>query len=124
MAAVIANLAAGVSGDGAPKLLVGTGADTKHLAGRRHGDRAWRAVSTPTSSAPRVTRIRDPDRQRARTSASSAVGRKGVTGCALFGDRWSATFELSAAQAIGMRAAEPIATLIAEACSRPAEPTS
>jgi F-type H+-transporting ATPase subunit gamma len=31
MAAVIANLAAGVSGDGAPKLLVGTGASQSHL---------------------------------------------------------------------------------------------
>ncbi len=31
MAAVIANLAAGVSGDGAPKLLTGTGAQTKEL---------------------------------------------------------------------------------------------
>jgi F-type H+-transporting ATPase subunit gamma len=31
MAAVIANLAAGVSGDGAPKLLIGTGADQRHL---------------------------------------------------------------------------------------------
>jgi F-type H+-transporting ATPase subunit gamma len=31
MASVIANLAAGVSGDGAPRLLVGTGADQKHL---------------------------------------------------------------------------------------------
>jgi F-type H+-transporting ATPase subunit gamma len=31
MASVIANLAAGVSGPGAPKLLVGTGADRKHL---------------------------------------------------------------------------------------------
>ncbi len=31
MAAVIANLAAGVSGDGAPKLLVGTGGDRRHL---------------------------------------------------------------------------------------------
>jgi F-type H+-transporting ATPase subunit gamma len=31
MAAVIANLAAGVSGDGAPKLLVGTGSDRRHL---------------------------------------------------------------------------------------------
>jgi F-type H+-transporting ATPase subunit gamma len=31
MAAVIANLAAGVSGDAAPKLLVGTGADRRHL---------------------------------------------------------------------------------------------
>ena len=31
MGAVIANLAAGVSGDGAPKLLVGTGSDQRHL---------------------------------------------------------------------------------------------
>jgi F-type H+-transporting ATPase subunit gamma len=31
MASVIANLAAGVSGDGAPKLLVGTGASQRHL---------------------------------------------------------------------------------------------
>ena len=31
MAAVIANLAAGVSGDGGPKLLVGTGRDHKHV---------------------------------------------------------------------------------------------
>jgi F-type H+-transporting ATPase subunit gamma len=31
MSAVIANLAAGVSGDGAPKLLVGTGSDRRHL---------------------------------------------------------------------------------------------
>jgi F-type H+-transporting ATPase subunit gamma len=31
MAAVIANLAAGVTGDGAPRLLVGTGAQQKHL---------------------------------------------------------------------------------------------
>jgi F-type H+-transporting ATPase subunit gamma len=31
MAAVIANLAAGVSGEGAPRLLVGTGADQRHL---------------------------------------------------------------------------------------------
>jgi F-type H+-transporting ATPase subunit gamma len=31
MSAVIANLAAGVSGDGAPRLLAGTGSDRKHL---------------------------------------------------------------------------------------------
>src|SRR6185436_1165340 len=31
MAAVIANLASGVSGDGAPKLLVGTGGEQRHL---------------------------------------------------------------------------------------------
>jgi F-type H+-transporting ATPase subunit gamma len=31
MASVIANLAAGIAGDGAPKLLVGTGSDRRHL---------------------------------------------------------------------------------------------
>src|SRR3954470_20510223 len=31
MAAVIANLASGVSGEGAPRLLVGTGSDQRHL---------------------------------------------------------------------------------------------
>src|SRR5690349_25124995 len=31
MAAVISNLAAGVSGEGAPRLLAGTGSDRKHL---------------------------------------------------------------------------------------------
>src|SRR6201988_2064275 len=31
MAAVIANLAAGISGDGAPRLLGGTGSDQRHL---------------------------------------------------------------------------------------------
>jgi F-type H+-transporting ATPase subunit gamma len=39
MAAVIANLAAGVSGDGAPKLLAGTGSDKKHLVVVATGDK-------------------------------------------------------------------------------------
>ena len=39
MAAVIANLAAGVSGDGAPKLLAGTGKDQKHLVVVATGDK-------------------------------------------------------------------------------------
>ena len=39
MAAVIANLAAGVSGDGAPKLLVGTGSTQRHLVVVASSDR-------------------------------------------------------------------------------------
>jgi F-type H+-transporting ATPase subunit gamma len=39
MAAVIANLASGVSGDGAPRLLVGTGSDQKQLVVVMTGDR-------------------------------------------------------------------------------------
>jgi ATP synthase F1 gamma subunit len=43
MAAVIANLAAGVSGDGAPKLLAGTGKDQKHLIVVATGDKGLHA---------------------------------------------------------------------------------
>src|SRR5258708_36233772 len=39
MAAVIANLAAGISGDGAPRLLVGTGSDRRHLVEVATSDR-------------------------------------------------------------------------------------
>jgi F-type H+-transporting ATPase subunit gamma len=39
MASVIANLASGVSGDGAPKLLVGTGSDRRHLVVVASSDR-------------------------------------------------------------------------------------
>ena len=39
MAAVIANLAAGISGDSAPKLLAGTGRDQKHLVVVATGDK-------------------------------------------------------------------------------------
>ena len=44
MASVIANLAGGVSGDGAPKLLAGTGSDKRHLIVVATADRGpgWR----------------------------------------------------------------------------------
>ena len=54
MASVIANLAAGVSGADAPRLLAGTGQDQRHLIVVRRRTRVWRAVSRPTSSAPRA----------------------------------------------------------------------
>ena len=79
MAAVIANLAAGVSGDGAPRLLVGTGRDQKHLvvvatadrglaggfnssivrAAREQHRRAAAATARTSASSPSAARRRD-----------------------------------------------------------------
>jgi F-type H+-transporting ATPase subunit gamma len=56
MAAVIANLAAGVSGDGAPKLLVGTGADQRHLVVIATSDRGL--AGGFNSSIVRAARVR------------------------------------------------------------------
>jgi len=56
MAAVIANLAAGVSGDGAPKLLVGTGSDRRHLVVIATSDRGL--AGGFNSSIVRAARLR------------------------------------------------------------------
>ncbi len=56
MAAVIANLAAGVSGDGAPKLLVGTGASQRHLVVIATSDRGL--AGGFNSSIVRAARVR------------------------------------------------------------------
>src|SRR3954471_1692788 len=56
MAAVIANLAAGVSGDGAPKLLVGTGSDQRHLVVIATSDRGL--AGGFNSSIVRAARLR------------------------------------------------------------------
>ena len=55
MAAVIANLAAGVSGDGAPKLLAGTGKDQKHLVIVATGDKAILEQNIPFLKGPALT---------------------------------------------------------------------
>src|ERR1700723_2820206 len=56
MAAVIANLAAGVSGPGAPRLLVGTGQDHKHLVVVATSDRGL--AGGFNSSIVRAARVR------------------------------------------------------------------
>src|ERR1700684_1622028 len=56
MAAVIANLAAGVSGPGAPKLLVGTGLDQQHLVVVATSDRGL--AGGFNSSIVRAARVR------------------------------------------------------------------
>ena len=114
MAAVIANLAAGVSGDGAPKLLAGTGSDKKHLIVVATGDKGLAGgFNTNVIRAAR-------ERINSLIAAGKdvriiAVGRKSRDGLTrLYGDKLVKTFEMSDHKVIGLPAAEPIAALIAE----------
>ena len=114
MAAVIANLAAGVSGDGAPKLLSGTGKDRKHLIVVATGDKGLAGGFN--------TNVIRAAKERINTLIANgkdvrivAVGRKVRDGLTrLYGGRIIRTFELSDHKVIGMTTAEPIARLIAE----------
>ena len=114
MAAVIANLAAGVSGDGAPKLLAGTGADQKHLIVVATGDKGLAGgfnTNVIRAAKERINSLIANGKE----VRVIAVGRKVRDGLArLYGDKLIHTFELSEHKVIGMAAAEPIATLIAE----------
>ena len=113
MAAVIANLAAGVSGDGAPKLLAGTGSDRKHLVIVATADKGL--AGGFSSNVVRAAR----DRINGLIAEGKdvriiAVGRKSRDGLSrLFGDRVVQTFELSDHKVLGLPAAQPIAELVA-----------
>ena len=114
MAAVIANLAAGVSGDGAPKLLSGTGKDQKHLIVVATGDKGLAGGFN--------TNVIRAAKERINTLIATgkdvriiAVGRKVRDGLTrLYGGRIIRTFELSDHKVIGMTTAEPIAHMIAD----------
>ena len=114
MAAVIANLAAGVSGDSAPKLLAGTGSDQKHLVVVATGDKGL--AGGFNSNVIRAARDRINSLiANGKDVRIIAVGRKVRDGLTrLFGDKIIRTFELSGHKVIGMATAEPIAELIAE----------
>ncbi|WP_332677677.1 F0F1 ATP synthase subunit gamma [Brevundimonas sp.] len=113
MAAVIANLAAGVSGDGAPKLLAGTGSDRKHLVIVATADKGL--AGGFSSNVVRAAR----DRINSLIAEGKdvriiAVGRKSRDGLTrMFGDRVVKTFELSDHKVLGLPAAQPIAELVA-----------
>ncbi|MFT4955072.1 MAG: F-type H+-transporting ATPase subunit gamma [Brevundimonas sp.] len=114
MASVIANLAQGVSGDDAPKLLAGTGADQKHLIVVATADKGLAGgFSTNVVRAAR-------ERIKALIAEGKdvriiAVGRKSRDQLRrLFADRIIQTFELSEHKTVGLHSAQPIAELIAD----------
>lgn len=115
MASVIANLASGVSGDIAPKLLAGTGSDQKHLIVVASADKGLAGGFS--------TNIVRAARDHINTLLANgkdvrviAVGRKSRDQLSrLFGERIVKTFELSEHKTLGLPSAQPIAELITEA---------
>ncbi|WP_421933962.1 F0F1 ATP synthase subunit gamma [Phenylobacterium sp.] len=111
MAAVIANLAAGVSGDGAPKLLVGTGRQDRHLVVVTSSDRGL--AGGFNSSIIRAAR----DKIVALLAEGKdvkiiTVGKKARDQFRrVYGDRFVATFE---AGVPGLATAQPVADKITE----------
>ena len=114
MAAVIANLAAGVSGDGAPKLLAGTGSDQRHLIVVASSDKGL--AGGFSSNIIRAARERINSLiANGKEVRVIAVGRKSRDQLTrMYGDRIVRTFELSEHKTIGLPSAQPIAELIAD----------
>lgn len=114
MGAVIANLAAGASGDDAPRLLAGTGSQQKHLIIVATADKGLAGgFSTNVVRAAR-DRIGELIAQ-GREVRVIAVGKKSRDQLKRqFGDNIVRTFELSEHKTLGLAAAQPIAELIAE----------
>ena len=109
MSAVISNLAAGVSGDGAPRLLAGTGSDKRHLIVVAAADRGL--AGGFTTSITRAAR----DRIQALVAEGKdvkviTVGKKAVPPLRrLFGDMIVASYDLSAERTLTLSVAQPIA---------------
>jgi F-type H+-transporting ATPase subunit gamma len=109
MSAVISNLAAGVSGDGAPRLLAGTGSDRRHLIVVAAADRGL--AGGFTTSITRAAR----DRIQALVAEGKdvkiiTIGKKAVPPLRrLFGDKIVASYDLSAQRTLTLSVAQPIA---------------
>jgi len=113
MASVIANLAAGVSGDGAPKLLAGTGADQRHLIVVATADKGLAGGFSSNVVRAARDRINSLIAQ-GKDVRVIAVGKKSRDPLVrLFGDKVVKSFELSEHKVLGLPAAQPIAELIA-----------
>ena len=113
MAAVIANLAAGVEGKpGAPELLVGTGREDKHLLVVATSDRGL--AGGFNSSIVRAARERIVELTNAGKEVRLIViGRKGRDQLRrLYADRIVETFDMSAHKTLSIAAAEPVSQLI------------
>ena len=114
MAAVIANLAAGVSGDGAPKLLAGTGSDQRHLIVVASSDKGLAGGFSSNIIRAARERINGliADGKDVRVIAVGRKSRDQLT--RMYGDKIVRTFELSEHKTIGLPSAQPIAELIAD----------
>ncbi len=109
---VIANLAAGVSGDGAPALLAGTGRDDRHLIIVAAADRGL--AGGFTSSIVRAARERiDTLVRDGKDVKIVCVGKKATAQLRrLYSDRIVENFDLSAYRQFTLSVAQPIADVV------------
>jgi F-type H+-transporting ATPase subunit gamma len=114
MAAVIANLAAGVSGDGAPRLLAGTGSDKRHLVIVAAADRGL--AGGFTSSIVRAAREHiNALVAQGKDVRIICVGKKSRDQLRrTYGDKVVESFDLSAYRQLSLAVAQPIADLVLE----------
>jgi F-type H+-transporting ATPase subunit gamma len=114
MSAVIANLAAGVSGDSAPKLLVGVGRQDRHLLVVATGDRGL--AGGFNSSIVRLAREKILELEgQGKTVRVIAVGKKGRDQLRrLLGDKMIESYDLSAQRHLSLSTAQPIAAKVLE----------
>ena len=114
MAAVISNLAAGVSGEGAPRLLAGTGSDRRHLVVVAVADRGLAggfSSSIIRAARDHIQRLIDAGKD----VQIIGVGKKSRDPLRrLFGDRLIQTYDLSAERNLTLSVAQPIADRILE----------
>ncbi|WP_419319071.1 F0F1 ATP synthase subunit gamma [Caulobacter sp. ErkDOM-E] len=112
LAAVIANLAAGVSGDGAPALLTGTGRDDRHLIIVAAADRGL--AGGFTSSIVRAARLHiDRLIAQGKDVKIVCVGKKSTVQLRrLYADRIVENFDLSAYRQFTLSVAQPIADVV------------
>ena len=112
MSAVIANLAAGVSGDDAPRLLAGTGSDQRHLIVVATGDRGLAGGFNSQIARAARDRIRELLAE-GKDARIIPVGRKGRDVLRRqYGDRFVDSFDLSGARTLSIDTAQPVADLI------------
>ncbi len=112
MAAVIANLAAGVSGDGAPRLLAGTGSDKRHLIIVAAADRGL--AGGFTSSIVRAAREHINSLvSQGKDVRIICVGKKSRDQLRrTYGDKVVESFDLSAYRQLSLAVAQPVADLV------------
>jgi len=109
MAAVIGNLAAGVSGDGAPKLLAGTGSSQRHLIVVAAADRGLAGGFTTSITRAARDRIQSLIAE-GKDVKIITIGKKAVPPLRrLFGDKIVQSYDLSAERTLTLSVAQPIA---------------
>ena len=114
MGAVIANLAAGVSGDGAPRLLAGTGSDQKHLLVIATADRGLAGGFNSTIVRMARQKIAELEAQGKQVQVL-AVGKKGRDQLRRqLGARMVESYDLSGQRSLSLSVAQPIADKVLE----------